>query len=241
MSKNGLVVNQGQWTLYNRDNQRGLNLPFLWSFITTASAQTAKAVSKKNLHHVFLVQFVMDHNFTPRLRHIPPLFVRQFAKLPFQTLKLSRIFKTPKNNLIRILNSSRPYYVMQKKKLTMPFWLRDLFNFSWRPATPADILRAWELLKDKSGYIGVWVELVRWNWTKCSSCSTSAPSGQICAWWLHLPRYILRAGEGHQKAMIHKWSSSKGHHLELKSISLAYDHRLSLKLNKHFTKTCRNT
>ena len=33
----------------------------------------------------------------------------------------------------------------------MPFWLRDLFSLSWRPATPADILEACELLKGKGG------------------------------------------------------------------------------------------
>ena len=62
--------------------------------------------------------------------------------------------------------------MIQKKKLTMPFWLRDLFSFSWRPATPADILRAWELLKDKSGETAC-------EWNLCGGIGRSAAAAVL--------------------------------------------------------------
>ena len=45
----------------------------------------------------------------------------------------------------------------------MPFWLRDLFSFSWTPATPADILGACVLLKGKEKVIigEIWMCIVQ--------------------------------------------------------------------------------
>ena len=97
--------------------------------------------------------------------------------------------------------------MIQKKKLTMPFWLRDLFSFSWRPATPADILRAWELLKDKSGYISVAsgtcaVEVDEVQ--QLQYFSTVRSDMRIMASLAALHSSSWGAGEGHRKAMFHK-------------------------------------
>ena len=149
----------------------------------------------------------MDHNFTPRLHHTPSLFARQFAKLPFQALKLSRMLKPPKNNFIRTKNISRPYGVIKKKETHHALLVEGLVQLLLETSHACRHLEGlgaserqeW-LYQRASGTCAVELDEVQ----QLQYFSTVRSDMRIMASLAALHSSSWGAGEGHRKAMFHK-------------------------------------